>query len=118
MASDWCFALVVAGAVTGRRVDQLTTEIGDHLAGYVDDLTRRASSGASGFNTKPVHPRALGVWLTAHTDLHIIDIPGPVTAGSARIRGHGPAGGPTLWATVTFDGAGRVSALDMDDNGP
>jgi beta-phosphoglucomutase-like phosphatase (HAD superfamily) len=65
-------------------------------------------------NTAP----ALGVWLTAHTDLHIIDVPGPVTAGSARIRVHRPADGPTLWATATFDGAGRVAALDVDDNGP
>jgi FMN phosphatase YigB (HAD superfamily) len=61
---------------------------------------------------------ALGVWLAAHTDLRIVDVPGPVTAGSARIRVQRSAAGPALLATATFDSAGRVAAVDMDGNGP
>ena len=61
---------------------------------------------------------ALEPWLAAHTDVRIIDVMGPVSARSARIRVHRPAEGIPLPAAVTFDATGRVHTMDVDDHGP
>ena len=61
---------------------------------------------------------ALEVWLAAHTEVRIVEIPGPVSAQTARIDVRPAAGGAPQPATVTFDSAGRVTQLTTNDDRP
>jgi beta-phosphoglucomutase-like phosphatase (HAD superfamily) len=60
---------------------------------------------------------AMDVWLAAHTDVQLVSIQGPVSAGTAELVVRPRAGGAPRRATVSFDAAGKVANMtDQDDN--
>ena len=61
---------------------------------------------------------ALEVWLAAHTDVRIVDIPGPISARTARIHIRPAGGGATQTATASFDSVGRVTGWTVNDDPP
>jgi FMN phosphatase YigB (HAD superfamily) len=61
---------------------------------------------------------AVGLWLGAHTDVRLVSIRGPVSAGAAEIVVRPRAGGAPRRATVSFDSAGKVTNVTDKDDEP
>lgn len=96
-------------AVACRALGMTALRFGTDLTDWSEAplLVRRLTDPTSAANTA----LALGVWLSAHHGRKLAGLDGPPTAAGVDVRLRPP--GATS-ASVTFDDAGRVAALDWD----